>query len=101
MLSVSVFAACRLGTCPTWADKLRRVQVECCKQWAAHLLDDGLKQGCQVIRQLFRVSPGDAVDAAGIHHGEVALLIGGAQLAEEVECRVNHKVWSAKMLFFY
>ena len=68
----------------------------CRKQRAAHLLDDGLKQGCQVICQLFRISPGDAIDAAGIHHGEIALLVGGAQLAEEVKCGVNHEIRPAK-----
>ena len=72
----------------------------CRKQWAAHLLDDGLKKGRQVICQLFRVSPSDAVDAAGIDHGEVALLVRGAQLAEEVKCGVDHKVRPAKMPFF-
>src|SRR5258708_16140837 len=35
---------------------------------------------------------GPAVDARGVHHGEVQLLVGGTQLVEQVECGVDHVV---------
>ena len=56
------------------------------------LLDDGLEEGREVIGKVLRRAASDAVHAAGIHHREVALLIGRAQLAEEVEGGVDDKV---------
>lgn len=57
-----------------------------------HLADDALEQRLQVLRQGLGVVAGDAVGAAGVHHGEVALLVGGAQIDEEVEGGVNDEV---------
>lgn len=61
----------------------------------ADLLDNSLKEGRKVLGQGLRRPPSDAVHAAGIHHGEVALLVSGAQLAEEVKCGVDDKVGPA------
>jgi hypothetical protein len=49
------------------------------------LLDNGIKQRCQVICERLRGTPSDAIHAAGIDDGDVALFICGAQLAEEVK----------------
>ena len=56
------------------------------------LLDDGLKEGCEVLGKGLRRAASDAIHSAGIHHGEVALLVSGAQLTEEVKCGVDDKV---------
>ena len=63
------------------------------------LLDDGLKQRSQVFGELLRCAPSDAIHAAGIDDREVALLVCGAQLAEQVESRIDHKVRPVKRAF--
>ena len=61
-----------------------------------HVLENGLEQRRHVRppllagRAFFQRRP--AVDAAGIHHGKVQLLVRGAQLVEQVECGVDHLV---------
>ena len=93
---MSVFAVRTLSTCCGWAGRLRIRRACCAKQQAAYLFDDGFKQGRQVICQLLWVPPSNAIDPAGLAHREVALLSCGAQLAEEVEGGVDHKVRPAR-----
>ena len=56
------------------------------------LPDDGVEQRLQVISQLGGARAGDAGLARGVDDGEVALLVRGAEVAEEVKRRVDDPV---------
>jgi hypothetical protein len=61
-----------------------------------HVLQDGVEQGRHVgapllaRRALFERGP--AVDAGGVDHREIELVVGGAELVEQVEGGVDHLV---------
>ena len=59
------------------------------------LADDALEQWLEGLRQRLGGVACNTVGAAGIHDREVALLVSRAELAEEIECGVNHIVWPA------
>ena len=65
----------------------------CCTE--TDLLDNGLKEGRKVLSKSLRRAASDAIHAAGVHHGKVALLVSGAQLTEEVKRGVDDKVGPA------
>jgi hypothetical protein len=57
-----------------------------------HMLDDGFEQWRHVALAHVRREPGVAVQRRGVHHREVELLVGGAELVEQVEGLVQHPV---------
>eukprot|EP00958_Prasinococcus_capsulatus_P018922 scaffold2262_cov312-Prasinococcus_capsulatus_cf.AAC.7 len=58
----------------------------------AHLAHDGVEERLEAVGELLRIGPRDALEAGGVDHWEVALLVGGAELAEELEGGVDHVV---------
>ncbi|MCY1359859.1 hypothetical protein D9M69_464550 [compost metagenome] len=71
----------------------RRVRITLLRR---HVLQDGVEQGRHVgapllaRRAFFERRP--AVDARGVHHGEVELFVGRAELVEQVEGGIDHLV---------
>lgn len=57
--------------------------------WGGHILHYAVKQGLQSGCQGIRVLARRAILAAGIHDGEVQLLVSGAQLHEQVKGGVD------------
>ncbi len=56
------------------------------------MVDDGLEQGVHVVVQLLVVEAGDAVQGRGVDDREVQLLVGGAEVVEQVEDLVDDPV---------
>ena len=57
-----------------------------------HALDDGLEQRCHVATRGGRIVTGVTTQGGGKDHGEIQLLVAGAQLVEQVEGLVEHPV---------
>jgi hypothetical protein len=56
------------------------------------VLQDGVEQRQHVLAGHVRIQGGVAVQGRGIHHREIQLLVGGAELVEQVEGLVQHPV---------
>src|SRR5690606_12795007 len=57
-----------------------------------HVINDGLEQGVHVVLQVLVIETGQAVQGAGVDDGEVQLLVGGAEVVEQVEDLVHNPV---------
>jgi len=55
-----------------------------------HVLDDHLKERLQIFSQVCGSHPCDALDTGCVDHREVALVIFGTQIHEQLKGGVNH-----------
>src|SRR5690606_21415763 len=56
------------------------------------VIDDGLEQRVHVVFEVLVVETGQAVQGAGVDDREVQLLVGGAEVVEQIEDLVYHPI---------